>query len=210
MSVIKSNEHVSIIGGTGTGKTVLAVVMLANRDNHIVVLDTKGKFSFLGMVPDEDITYFYTLKDLVSSDIKTKKAIYRPNINELDYVYYDKFFEWCYNRGNNIVVVDEAAQVCKNAHSYPKSYKDILQRGRELNVGIWSLTQRPSNIAPDIIAQSLHFYIFRLNNINDRKKVSNSAGQDLFLKKVTGYNFLYWRADTDKKPVLRVLDIKRV
>ena len=207
---IRRNEHVFICGGTGSGKTLLAVIMLAYRQEHIVVLDTKGKFNWMGLVSENDNTYYYTLKDLTTSDIKTRKVIYRPIAPELNTQYYDKFFEWCYNRGNNIVVVDEAAQVCKNAMNYPEYYRHILQRGRELDVGIWSLSQRPSNINVDIIAQSLHYYIFRLNNINDRKKIASSSGQDSFIRKVNGHNFLYWRADVDVEPELCVLNINNI
>jgi DNA helicase HerA-like ATPase len=203
---ILPSEHVFVCGGTGTGKTELVKAYLSKYTN-VVILDTKGTFFWDNYIPERESTTIDSFYNL--NNVETGKIIYRPNRKELNLNFYEKFFEWCYLRGNTIVCVDEAAQVSQSPLTIPTGYKDILQRGRELNVSVWSLTQRPSGINQLILTESMHYFIFRLNYIEDRLKIAKNAGQDAFKDAPKGHNFYYWRADSEKKPSLNIFNIKK-
>lgn len=191
--VIKPNQHVFVAGRTGSGKTFLARKYLAGYRN-VVVLDTKGTTNWPEIPPDE-ITLVRNIKYLPAAT--TPKIIYRPVWEEMDGQYYNEFFRWCYRRRNTVVWVDEAMSVSPSPFKIPDYYKAILTRGRELNVAVWSLTQRPSGIAQVIISESTHFFVFDLNMPQDRDKLAEVTGATEFLDKPGKYKFWYFHVEQD-------------
>lgn len=214
-SRIKLNEHVFIAGRTGTGKTWTARKYLTGFP-YVVVLDTKGEFAwpevgFHRIVrkprdggPEiityknenpEEITLVTHLADI--DKIKTPKIIYRPSWEELNLNFYNSFFEWIYRRRNTDVLVDEAMSVSPNPSVIPEYYKALLTRGRELGIGVWSCSQRPSGIAQIIISESNHIMSFDLNMPQDRKKLAEVSGAPEFLQKPGHYKFWYYNVNQE-------------
>lgn len=187
---IKPSEHVLICGATGSGKTVLAKAYTANNFKNVCVLDTKGTFDFKPFLTDKQYILYDSI-DKVYNETNINKIIYRPNIYENNKDYYERFFEFCYKRTNTICLVDEAMSVC-DAHSIPFWYKAILTRGRELNVSCWSCTQRPIAVSNFILTESIHWFIFRLNNYDDRIKLFKSSGEEKFKNSLHGHYFYYF------------------
>jgi hypothetical protein len=112
------------------------------------------------------------------------------------------FFKWCYLRGNTRVLIDEAMQVCPNPAVMPEYYKAILTRGRELNVSVWSCTQRPKTIPLSIISESTHFFIFMLNLEADRRRVNEVVTYPEIIDYIPEkYQFWYYKIGM-ARPVL--------
>lgn len=170
--MIPPNEHVFIAGRTQSGKTYLEKKFLSKYRN-VAVLDTKGKFSW-GEVPAKDLTTVEHVGDL--SRVTTPKVIYRPSFDELNQACFDLFFQWVYMRGHTIAAVDEAMNISPNPHVIPDWYKGCLTRGAELGVGVWSLSQRPSEISSVIMSEASHFFVFDLNLKQDREKLCKISG----------------------------------
>ena len=192
MAKIYTDEHVFIAGRTGTGKTWLAKNFLKGYKN-VVVLDTKGLFSWTEIPGTkwhgrsgnkvinhilDDGAKILTLTNKLEKlpHIKTPKIIYRPGFEEMTLEHFNEFYRWCYFRGNTIVYTDELFSICKNPLTYPEYLKGIMTRGRELNVAHWGATQRPSGIPVVTISEATHFFIFDLNNPDDRIKVATITG----------------------------------
>lgn len=191
--MILPDEHVFICGATGSGKTVLAKSYLSRYD-QVIVLDCKGTFKFEPFLTlDKDYVRYETIKDFNKKQ-KFDKIVYRPNIYENNVDFYDKFFEYCYNRRNTIVLIDEAMSVC-TSYKIPFYYKACLTRGRELGVSCWNCTQRPSGVNQLIMTESMHWFIFRLNAATDRKKLVECSGNDLLNSNIKGHDFIYYNAD---------------
>jgi len=202
---ILANEHVFIAGRTGTGKTWLARKYLAGNFKNVVVLDTKGTFTW-PEVPAEDQTLVERLTKIDA--VTTPKIIYRPAWEELNMDYYNEFFRWAYRRRNTIVLVDEAMSICPNPQVIPEYLKAIMTRGRELGVAAWNASQRPSGLPQVLISEATHIFCFDLNLAADRDKIAKITGYDDFYIKPshrTGadrYSFYYFRADVDSPPVV--------
>lgn len=206
---IKPNEHVFIGGKTGTGKTWTGRKYIAGFDN-VAVLDTKGEFAWpeVGFHREEknnriryinenpkEVTLVESIANLGLAT--TPKIIYRPPFSELKPEFYDAFFQWVYLRRNTTVFVDEAMSVSPNPSVIPEYYKACLTRGRELGIGVWSASQRPSGIAQIILSESTHFFIFDLNMPQDRKKLAEISGAEELLEK-PGYRiFWYYNVNQD-------------
>jgi len=217
---ILPNQHVFVAGRTGSGKTYLARKYLAGFKN-VVVLDTKGTTVWPEIAgtrweeKDETrkgklyeagklFTLVTRLKDLAL--VKTPYIMYRPVWEEMNQEYYNAFFEWCYKRRNCVVWVDEAMSVSPNPFRIPDFYKAILTRGRELNVAVWSLSQRPAGIAQVIISEATHVFAFDLNMDQDRDKLANVTGTEEFLEKPGKYNFWYFFVESDRAVLARLTE----
>lgn len=199
---IKSNEHCFFTGKTQSGKTFCATVYLAGFKN-VIVLDTKGLFSFDSIV--KDVPLFTQLEDLMK--FGEGKAIYRPRFEELNEEYYERFFKWIYERMNTICYVDELMQICKNASDIPEYAKGILTRGMERNTAMWSATQRPKTIPLPFMSEATHFFIFRLQLDVDKKRVQEIIPSEEIMQSIPLHKFWYYNHNLDK-PVFAELKEK--
>lgn len=184
------NERGVSVGMTGSGKTFFARYALSGFQN-VAIFDAKGRIEW-----DKDLGYFKaeTLQEITSS--KNPRTIYAPNIHELhsrDYV--EAFFQWCYERTNTFVYVDEVYGICEPAY-IPFYYKGILTRGRERSIGVLSSTQRPMGVPSFIMSEAEHWYVFRLSMFGDREKVQKCVGIDAsYISKLRKQEFYYARPD---------------
>lgn len=200
--LIRPNEHVFVAGRTGSGKTFLARKYLAGF-RHVAVLDTKGTLEW-PEVPPEELTVVTRLSDL--NAVETPKIIYRPVWEEMTEEFYDAFFSWAYRRRNTVVWVDEVMSVAPNPHRIPEHAKAILTRGRELNVAMWALTQRPSGIPQVFMSEATHFFVFDLNLPQDREKLVEVTGAPELYQKPGKYIFWYYHVAGEKAIRARLVE----
>ncbi|CAM2915126.1 hypothetical protein [Erysipelothrix tonsillarum] len=202
MQPIKTSEHATVCGMTGTGKSYLAAAYLAGFPK-VVKHDTKGEAPILlakgenpwPQVHPKELTIVYKLEDLINyADELSPYTIYSPGHEELDPYIYDAFYEWCYYQRRQTVWVDEVLEVLENPSKILKWYKGILTRGRFFDVALWQCTQRPLGLPAMCIAQSTHVFAFNMQMDQDREKVAKVTGVKEFLEKPDGHNFWYWRS----------------
>lgn len=193
---IKANEHVFVCGATGTGKSYLSETYLGGFE-YVVKLDTKqesyerymdDESAWYGLDEGKDFDVCHSLEEAMESDFK--KIIYTPDYSEINPDTMDEFFKWIYERGNTIVWIDELMSIT-SARTYPQQLKRCAIMGRSKGVGIWALTQRPSDIPTIVLANSRHFFMFDLSAPQDRKKMSDTTGCQEMLENPTGFNFWY-------------------
>lgn len=199
MSTIKPNEHVFIVGTTGSGKSYFTEHYLANYD-YVIKLDSKdeyseriadGKSAWVGLVEGVDFEHIEHLEEL--PDCTCKKIIYTPDIYEQNEDFYNEFFRFCYERGNTIVWVDELLSVA-SASSCPFYLKVIATRGRSKGVGLWACSQRPMGVPKIIISNSKHFVVYNLPAFDDRQALFKNTGCKEFLSPPDGeFTFWYYR-----------------
>jgi len=206
-SIIRNDEHVFIAGMTGSGKTYLGKVYCAGNEKPVFVLDTKGTFTW-EQVPEELQTTITTFKDLPKTVGKFKFVIYRPAFSELNEECYDEFFKFCYYLQHCTVFVDEAMQVCPSPSKIPPFYKGILTRGRELDVNVWSCSQRPSGIPIIVYSEASHWFIFKLQTPADREKLSEFSGYPEFEEVLEKRYFYYYSVDKADPPTRGILVAK--
>ena len=197
------DEHVLITGMTGSGKSILAEVYLAGSDfPYVVMLDTKGqvyerrkagKNPWRGLKEGKDFTVVEHLAEL--DDVKTPKIIYAPIWEEQTPEYYDSLMEWVYRRENTVLWIDELMEVAPSAMKYPGYLKGLYTRGRSKNSVIWACTQRSIDIPSIALGMSNHFFIFDMNQPQDRKKLADATGIMEFYDKpsdVSGQKYSFW------------------
>ena len=76
-------------------------------------------------------------------------------------------------------------------------YNAKITRGRSKGVNMWALSQRPATIPNIILANSTHFFVFMLNQFEDRQKMAKATGQSCMMNKIEKYYFWYYNISMD-------------
>lgn len=190
---IARNDRAILIGATGCGKTTLARYLIEDPSKrNSVVYDPKisesiDRWLFRPHVPYYD---FHQLRDA-----EEERLIYRPNYREsLDPRAQDAFFQWIYERRFTRVYVDEAYSLLGGTN--PSFHlQACLSRGRERGISAIVATQRPHRIPLITISEAEHFYVFRLNLLQDRQRVYELTGIDaLEQTALNRFEFFYYNA----------------
>lgn len=196
MATIRTDEHVFIVGMSGSGKSYFAESYLANYE-YVIKLDTKGEYfervkkglnPWRGLVEGEDFEMVEHLEDLPIC--QCHKIIYCPTFDEQEEEFYDEFFRFCYERENTIIWVDELMSI-STAYSYPRWLRACMTRGRSKNVGVWCCSQRCSEIPAIVTANCTHFIMYRLMLDTDRKRMAAITGCVEMLNNPEG-QFTFW------------------
>lgn len=203
VETIPTNKHVLICGTTGTGKSYLAEQYLKNYD-FVIKLDTKnetaerkkaGRSAWDGLEEGKDFTIVRDIELL--DDVETDKIIFVPSYYDQTEEMFNQFFDWVFLRENTIVWIDELMSVGTSAKC-PRSLMRIYTQGRSKNVGIWSCSQRPAGIPTIVLANSDYYFIFNLNNVNDRKRLYDMTGCTEMMELPRGHNFWYFKIGNEK------------
>jgi hypothetical protein len=198
---IKSNERVLITGKTGSGKTFLARY-ITRPVKRLVVLDGKGTLSDWGL----ELYNHETKRKLQSGEPVRIRAL--PNLGDNIRDYWEEILTVAYTSGNVTVYIDELYAVC------PPNEKplDILwtcyTRGRELGIGIWSSTQRPTWIPLFALSEAEHFFMFRLQLEEDRKRMAAFMTPDVTRIITDIHGFYYMFAEDERPEYVKQLEVK--
>lgn len=201
---IGMDEHTFVCGGTGSGKTMLCEVYLANVDSMVIKLDTKlecleklkqGKPIWYSLNND-DVQIIERLEELPT--VTKNRVIYAPIPEEMNSEFYDALGDWVYEKGDCILWIDEMMSVADSPQRYPFSIKKLFTRGRFKNAVCWVCTQRPMDIPTICIANSQHFFVFNTPLPQDRKKLVDSTGCEGFYELLPKYLFNYSTIGSDR------------
>lgn len=195
---ISPSEHVSIVGKTGSGKTVLARRLLKGMEEAaeslpfyypIVILDNKGSLkTFAGFGKR-----IRKLKDL-KKELRegTPIIVYSPKEDEQTRAYYEGFFKYLYNLNQPLLVyVDELALI-GHGNDTPEYYEKFRKQGRERLQTLWAATQNPVFVNHDFFSNADHFFIFDLILKADREKMAAFAGEAVKERPVDKHGFHYF------------------
>ena len=175
-------EKIAVLGQNGSGKTTGIKRLLGAYfgRQQILILDLKvdpawnrlghivRKFEALGRLP---FPRFPVL-------------VFRPTGPDAhDLAMLDRFFEWVYQRGNTVLVIDEVTQVVAGPTNYGPGFNDLLTRGRIRSCTVFLGSQRPAFCPRICWSESTRFFIFYLVDKRDRQTIagfsSERAGEEI-------------------------------
>lgn len=207
-AALRGDQRITFIGQTGSGKSVVSRYLLKlarKRGWRIVIVDPKKDWmTYLGK------KYKFAEKGLGTVDSPWLVAEFNPKLavqifQPLEWdSQCESFFKAIIATRNTIVYIDEITQLA-NATVVPRELKLIWTQGRSLNIGAWCSTQRPKGIPVIVKDQSEVWFLFRVNNRDDRKVVQGYLPiedmPEIVDRALPKYWFYYWE-DSMPEPML--------
>lgn len=193
---IQNDERVVIVGGTGSGKTILAKHFL-KRLNRVMVVDPKHTFKLEGFARRRSLPVFG----------KMFRIIVRPRLDD-DWFLADLFREVFRGR-NATIYVDELASLSEMFPNATVALADIARTGRERHVAVWTALQRPRWVPRVFFTEAEAIFQFNLRSGEDRAYMSQFAGP-LVRDTIERFTFWYSHANMPEiDPALMRLDLGR-
>lgn len=169
------SQRASIVGRTGSGKTVAAAAILLhsnfNRKPYLVY-DFK-RDSLLAQIGELDGT-----EHIDTSFVPTKPGIYfvHPHPDDTESVERQMWAIW--ERENVGVFVDEGYMVCGPGRNN-SAFRSLLTQGRSKKIPVITLSQRPVYLDRFVFSEADFFIVFSLTHSGDQKKVMEYVPADL-------------------------------
>ncbi len=186
---LRADERIFICGKTGSGKTFLAR-HLTGRLKRLIVLDGKGTLGSWGLLEWNR----ETRRALKSGEEVRTRVLLDTGARSAD-EFWSEVFETIYGAGNVTIYIDEMyAIVDPGARPLP-ILTALYTRGRELGIGMWTATQRPTWIPLVCISEAEHIFLFRLNLDEDRRRMSAFMSDAVMQPIRDPHGFYYMRAE---------------
>jgi hypothetical protein len=212
--MIKRGQHVIVIGQTGSGKTVCLTELIKRADYApVFILDSKLDDAFLSCpLPDESLIIYskgLTAFDTWLNGTPGRKipdyVIIRPPVEELaEPETLDGYLFSVYTRLKipAIFVVDELYMIHRSGRCFD-GLTAMFTRGRSKGFSLYGATQRPSWVAGFCFSEPSHYYVYRLMDEKDRKRLSHIG---LPNKVIDKYNYFRYSSDTNEGSIQPPLD----
>ncbi len=150
-------EHVSFMGNTGEGKTMLATALLLDKNypNYIIV-NTKHDdfFKSFGKTITDDEEIFRVVEggfNYCPSDVFLQSMPHK-----------ERFFAWCLRAGNRRIYCDEVNDICPSASRYPFMFQKAIKQGRWKKLSMFVTAQEIIRAPSFCFSQTQHRYLWYL------------------------------------------------
>lgn len=170
--LIRSNDRVLIAGKTGSGKTWFARNMLSGV-SRLVVIDPKANLTDWDTREADGKTFREFAR---GADLRLRLI---PPVTDDPEGWYESQFAELYEIGEHTLYIDEAYAVVPPGARPGKYLNALYTRGRERGIGVWASTQRPTWIPLFLISEADWLVVFRLNLLDDRKRIASIAGPNI-------------------------------
>jgi RecA/RadA recombinase len=176
------NNIIGIIGPTGSGKTHLAAEIFAKQERAAVYQILAQDAGYLGGA--DDIIDGDMHKFALQIGAPQFRLIYRVKragsyVEKNRYVFpdFDYFVRACFERGNMMMLIDEAHMLCTN-HSCPLFLWESIITGRHQALDITYITQRFAMVHRDITANTKEFYFWNIIEPSDLDGIQKRCGEE--------------------------------
>lgn len=199
---IHSNDRVAVVGKTGTGKTHLVRKLIWDRFNSVVFYDWKWQH-----YREMNAPVVHTIEDVeeaLTGEPEVPRLVYAPKRKGLDVWNYLCYL--CWEHTNIHLIADELKGVYQQngwVAGITDYHENIMTRGRQKGVGMTNVSQRPKGIPLETMSEAEHFFSFRLNMKDDRKRIGEIIGSENqhIPRELSGHEFLYYNTELDEPKI---------
>lgn len=184
---LKRGEHVTIIGPTGTGKTTLAMSLLA-KSNHVAMAATKRTDPFFGELERRGWTKVNRWPRRYGEDSKgrIRLLVHVPTF-KLDQVpktrkVFREMLDRIAEEGDMTLYVDELMFASSPAWLDAGKHLELgWQQWRTSKISLVVSAQRASHVPMLAYDQVQHIFTFVENDLRNADRIGEMAGLDRFL-----------------------------
>lgn len=205
-ALYKPGDHVSIIGPTGTGKTVLAMEILSMRSYAIYLASKPPADKELRRLKRSKQWHLSPDGDIPSARIAPKVLVWPPYKSEaslpVQRAAFTRAADTAFAEGWTLCY-DELAWACERL-AMGGIVKSGFQQGRSQRNGLVVCTQRPAWVPRDIYSGATHLFLFGTNDSEDLKRIGGLNGSDpaivrrMVASMPRDHRFLYLHTPTGK------------
>ena len=177
-----ASDRTTIIGGTGTGKTVFGAWVLSKQrfdKRPWICLDFKNEelWDLVGDPP---------MRTLRLGSMPGKRGLYRMSVRPGQE---DELEDWLWRVWEH----ENIGLFCDEVSLIPKrnAFKAILRQGRSKLIPVISCTQRPVDCDREIFTEAQFISSFRLDDVRDYKTVKGFT-REASLEKPLPEHWSYW------------------
>lgn len=198
---IRSNERVSVVGKTGSGKTEATKKLVWEPFDNVIFLDWKWHhYAELNAPVVRSIEDVEEALFPAREDEEVTKFVFAPQRKDLEM--WDRLCYLAWKKTNVHIIADELKGLYQqdgNTKPITDWHESIMTRGRVRGVGMTGTTQRPKKIPMEALSESEHFFIFKLNLHDDRKRMAEIVGKEYVdkIRNLQNYEFLYYNTSMD-------------
>lgn len=216
----KQDQHITLVGTTGCGKTTLELDLVDERD-YVIFLGTKeedetqedlGPLGFRIANDPKQISLDVSHKWVLHPG-KSKRKETAQELKQRHRQFYQEALNYTFRQTSWAVVIDEGRYI-----SQFLGLKDEVQllylQGRSQHNSVVMGTQRPSWVPLEAFDQATHLFFFKDNDVRNIGRVSEMAGLDrqavqravpqLESTEEEGGQFLYYNTRIDKLMISKV------
>lgn len=189
--IVNVGERAVICGKTGSGKTTLMYsLILYSLSFPVIIFDTKVDETFNKLPYYKEVE---DIEDVFLAITKEPVILYRPHPADIRTGRIDAVLQFIYeNVRNCYVYIDEAFQM-HYGNQVLDGYLNILMRGRTRKIACISGIQRPRQISRFILTEANKFYIFNLQDFDDRKRLYEVIPDEKILEEIPEkYHFWFF------------------
>ena len=178
-SRFRQGQHVTIIGPTGCGKTVLGAELVTCR-GHVVATGIKYKDDSLTRLLKDD---WIRVTDWRKRPKSAQRIVLWPkddNVNTVQQTHKQVFgylLQDVFKAGGWCVWSDELRYLT-DIVGLRKPYVQLYVTGRSNHISLVSAAQRPSHVPLEAYSQAQHLFLFRTGDERDLARMGGLNGTD--------------------------------
>jgi hypothetical protein len=208
MPVLKKGSRTFIAGGTGSGKTTLAVEFVRRSPQHAIILNPKHTSGY-NRLPGVSILDDVKIDKIEKSVMKNKVTLLNLPVEYFDPEPQDAVLKHLHQKYENVMIVaDELGTLHKGVHAF-SGLKSVLTLGRELNQTFIGMTQRPSGISRHVISESDYLIMMKLNLLRDRKILNEEIGNPAVLEKLDERFWFFFTQSGDRLQLFQPIPLTK-
>lgn len=207
----RAGQHVSFIGPTGSGKTHLALQLLARSvsselTGYITVMKARDKTvnNFLRSHDGWKRTLTFPPPPVVGRrPVGWVVWPHHTNDPEADDRRHEEIFHrmhrQLYVKGDNIIFDDEVVSLVREM-DMKKDLTRIWTKGRSIGSGLWGATQRPAMVPLEMYDQAQHLFLANIKDKRSQDRFGEISGVDPDLvvsvvRRLPKWHWLYIRQE---------------